>query len=108
MSASSASVNVRTVSRPRSPTSIRPSYSNCRSASRSVPREIPMAADSSVSTSRLPGSISRAVTALRNISKARSRRLVRSSSTRPVINFSSRAIIRFAPLELTSTLPVDC
>jgi len=93
MSASSVAVNVRTVSRPRSPTSISPSYSNCRSASRSVPREIPIAADNSVSTSRLPGSIYRVVTAARSNSIARSRRLVRSSSTRPVINFSSRAII---------------
>lgn len=67
-----------------------------------------MAADSSVSTSRLPGSISREVTALRNISKARSRRLVRSSSTRPVINFSSRAVIRFSFLSNNPTLPVDC
>ena len=57
-----------------------------------------MAAESSVSTSRLPGSISRAVTALRNIARARSRRLVFASPPKLAPDT--------CPLEVIVVLPV--
>ena len=80
MSLISLASRCRTNSRPRSPVAeIRPSCCSCRMASRSVPRLIFSASESSVSTRWVPGGNSPVVMARRSALSACWRRLVFSS-----------------------------